>query len=215
MVAQCRHSLSPKTYNGCKPTLITSIMYFIQLCVRSHSTAFVIPISSTMKYSSQPTPSTLERDFGPEWSDRLRMNIVSNSELMIVEQEAWKDQAHMRDDNLADPRPVDPWRLITPPGTPRKEYDDQREDVDDGLRFEQEYEPTQWALVKFDYNFEAFKRVKAHQSRCSLETQSFAKKIVWYIFLAVLLHGIWTHLNESEKRGMCDCHCSYCSATVD
>ena len=183
--------------------------------MRPHSTAFFIPISSTMKYSSQPSPSTLERDFGPEWSDRLRTSIPSNSELMSVEQEAWKDQAHMRDDNLADPRPVDPWRLLTPPGTPGKEERDLREVADDGFTLEKEYDPTQWALVKYDYNFDAFERVKAHQLRCSLETQSFAKKTVWYVFLAVLLHGIWTHWNESEKRGMCDCHCPYCAATVD
>jgi len=183
--------------------------------MRPHSTAFFIPISSTMKYSSQPSPSTLERDFGPEWSDRLRTTIASNSELMIVEQEAWKDQAHWRNTDSVTPRPVDPWRLITPPGTPRKGYDDRREDIDAGFVLDQEYNPTRWALVKYDYNFDAFERVKAHQLRCSLETQSFAKKTVWYVFLAVLLHGIWTHWNESEKRGMCDCHCPYCAATVD
>ena len=168
-----------------------------------------------MKYSSQPTLSTLERDFGPEWSDRLRTTIPPNSELMIVEQEAWKDQAHWRDNDSGTPRPVDPWRLITPPGTPRKGYNDRREDIDDGFVLEQEHDAASWALVKYDYNYEAFERVKAHQLRCSLETQSFAKKIVWYVFFAVLLHGIWTHWNESEKRGTCDCHCPYCVTTHD
>ncbi|KAI4942772.1 hypothetical protein J4E91_009691 [Alternaria rosae] len=139
-----------------------------------------------MKYSSQPTASTLERDFGPEWSDRLRTTIPSNSELVIVEQEAWKDQAHMRDDRLADPRPVDPWRLLAPPGTPGKEEGDLREGIDDGFILEQEYDPTQWALVKCDCNDQVFERVKAHQIRCSLEIQNFAKKVVccpasWYL----------------------------------
>jgi len=183
--------------------------------MRSHSTAFFIPTSSTMKYSSQPIPSTLERDFGPEWSDRLHTTIPSNSELMIVEQEAWKDQAHWRDNDSAAPRPVDPWRLITPPGTPEKEEEYLRAVAEDGFTLEQKYDATSWALVKYDYNFEVFERVKAHRSRCSLETQNFTKKIVCYVFLAVLLHGIWTHWNESEKRGTCDCHCPYCVTTVD
>lgn len=104
---------------------------------------------------------------------------------------------------------------MTPPGTPKEEEYDQREGIDDGFRLEQEYDLTQLALVQYDYNFQAFDRVKAHELRCSLETQAFAKRIVWYMFLAVLLHGIWTHGNDSEKRGRCDCHCRYCAATVN
>jgi hypothetical protein len=157
-----------------------------------------------MKYSTQPTPLNLEKDFGPEWSNHLRSTIVSTLELIIVEQEAWKDQAHLRDNTLADPRPVDPWRCLTPPGTPLGEEDEKGENIDDAVVLEEEHDPAEWALIKYEYDYQRFERAKAHQLRTSLDTQNFAMKIVLYVLLAVLLHGIWTHWNESEKHGTCD-----------
>jgi hypothetical protein len=90
---------------------------------------------------------------------------------------------------------------LIPPETPGEEEDDK------------EYDSAEWALIKYEYDYQSFERAKAHQLRTNLEAQNFAMKMVLYVLLAVLLHGIWTHWNESEKRGMCDCHCPYCIAT--
>jgi hypothetical protein len=51
----------------------------------------------------QPTPlfvpsamdsSTIQDDFGPSWSSHLPTTIPSNPDIAIIENEAWKDQAH-------------------------------------------------------------------------------------------------------------------------
>jgi hypothetical protein len=46
--------------------------------------------------------------------------VVSTSELVIIEQEALKDQANFKDGAPDTPRPDDPWGLLTPPAHPQK-----------------------------------------------------------------------------------------------
>jgi hypothetical protein len=45
-------------------------------------------LSTTMKYSTQSTESSLEKDFGPDRYNRLSTIVISTPELVPIEQEA-------------------------------------------------------------------------------------------------------------------------------
>ncbi|KAF1829257.1 hypothetical protein BDW02DRAFT_177469 [Decorospora gaudefroyi] len=148
--------------------------------------------------------STLESDFGPEWSDHLRTTIPSNPDLAILEQEAWKDQAQLHDRAQTEPTPVDLWVLLK---QRYEESDDEETDEGDTYTSSSDggYEEKHGALVTYEagcYGKGEVLRV-VDLDRYALD---LATMVVWCVFVAVLLHGIWVHWEELRMwRGGCEC----------
>jgi hypothetical protein len=221
--------------------------------------------SSTMKTSDPPTPSTIQSDFAPSWSNSLNTTIPSNPELAIIEYETWKNEVYCRDNlpteptatesNLNNTSPPSPelaivenhawkdqfyfreyapttplsldapalWRkarqvemakqgVITPPPTPRKnerEYDEESSDEEETEDKDEEADADMWlssytdeqrALIKYGPRHGFWKEEgRLGVGNAEQQVEDFGKKIMFYVFLAVLLHGIYIHWNESQK----------------
>jgi hypothetical protein len=169
-----------------------------------------------MKYSTQPITASLERDFGPEWSNGLSITIDFTPEMVIIEQEAWKDQVNLRSGAPDTPRPVDPWGLMNQENDNdgEKEKEEEEATEEDDLAYThshywlgEEYDLQHWALVRYNPNRQDIRYGNGLHLELGWDTQGVGKKIMLYVFLAVLLHGIWTHRNESNKSDACSCHC--------
>jgi hypothetical protein len=113
--------------------------------------------------------------------------------------------------------------LLTPPETPTRyerrynegssgEEEKTETEVDseeaDGDMWFNAYTAKQWALIKYGAVREGFRDEAVVQGSDEQGIQEIGKMIMFYVFLAVLLHGIYVHRNESQKQGRgCQCQC--------
>jgi hypothetical protein len=156
--------------------------------------------------------------------------ISSRPELAVMETDAWTDHIHFREYAPATPTLVDPlgWEekakqvertrhgLLTPSETPRRyereyssdeETEVEHEEVDVEVEETEEdawfhaYTDEQWALVKYGARHRGRDEVKLDDGVDDQRIQELANMIMFCVFLAVLLHGIYVHWDESQKQG--------------
>jgi hypothetical protein len=161
--------------------------------------------------------------------------IHSHTELALSEHDAWTDHVHFRDYAPAEPTRADPlgwvekaeqarrtrYGLLTPPETPTRyemeyskgssgeeeETETESEEADEDRWFNA-YTAEQWALIKYGAARARFRDKAVVQGGDEQGIQEIGKMIMFYVFLAVFLHGCYTHRNESRKQGGgCQCHC--------
>jgi hypothetical protein len=168
----------------------------------------------------------------PESTRNLNTDIHSKPELALSEHDAWTDHIHFREYAPAEPTRVDTlgWvekaeqakrtrhGLLTPPETPtryEREYSEgsseeeaetESEEADENMWLNA-YTAEQWALIKYGAARARFRDEAVVQGGDGQGLQEIGKMIVLYVFLAVLLHGIYTHRNESQNSGGCQCQC--------
>jgi len=172
------------------------------------------------KYSKA---NDLKKDFGPEWAKQLSVPLPTNPYLVTLEQEAWNDAVDGYSDTEEEEEEDEDGLLtsaqsgvgtpakerveeenygyLTPPPTPDRHELTQRCGTIQHLDApESRYQ--EW-LMKASKSEEE-REVETVEEK-EVEEMAFGTKVMLFVMIAVLLHGLWTHWDEAERRGRCGC----------
>jgi hypothetical protein len=83
------------------------------------------------------------------------------------------------------------------------EDEDGSNDDEDGSNDDYRLQKERWAVINYEEYYNKLKQAQMDDE----QVRNNAKTIMFYVFLAVLLHGIWIHRNESQKSDNCQCDC--------
>jgi hypothetical protein len=147
----------------------------------------------------RPIPFDLKKDFRPEWSKPFNTPGCADPYVVSAEKEAWVDETGTCTPPAEDKHIVNGY--LTPSITPEKKAEEERRRLRrlDLLLSTNSFD--QYWCVDAGLNDEEVPLLEPELK----EEMCFSTKVVLFVMIAVIVHGMWTHWEESEKCARCQC----------